>query len=409
MPGGTKQTQTTNQSETRNPYGPTIGPLSEVVGQAAGQLGNTGINPTENAAFGTLASNAQAGNPFASGISDYATSALAGGGANNQAGAISQNLSNYNGALAPYMSANYLDPTTNPQLQGVLAQIRKDVGNSVNSMFAGAGRDLSGMNQQTLAQGIASGEATPLLNQYNTNVGVQRGAQDASYGAGNTTAGILSALQQQFLANQGAGVGASQSALTARDSAANQALAVEAARRGLPLQNLSQIAGILNPIAALGGTATGQSTTESQSQQPLWQQLLGGGIGAAGLAGGMNKAGVFNWGGPAAAGAGAGADTAMGTALGMTPEAASMGPEFLSALMMASDERVKENKAPVGALADGQTIWSYNYKGDPTPRIGLMAQEVERVRPDAVAEIGGIKAVNYAKATERSRGILGAL
>lgn len=73
---------------------------------------------------------------------------------------------------------------------------------------------------------------------------------------------------------------------------------------------------------------------------------------------------------------------------------------------MLSDERLKEDIVPVGKLNDGiLNVYSYRYKGDPTPRIGLMAQEVERVRPDAVVEFGGVKAVDYGKATEFARGI----
>lgn len=68
-----------------------------------------------------------------------------------------------------------------------------------------------------------------------------------------------------------------------------------------------------------------------------------------------------------------------------------------------SDERVKENKDEVGSLHDGTPVYSYNYIGDETPRIGLMAQDVEKSRPDAVREFGGIKAVDYEKATARSR------
>ncbi len=70
-----------------------------------------------------------------------------------------------------------------------------------------------------------------------------------------------------------------------------------------------------------------------------------------------------------------------------------------------SDERLKEDIVPVGQLHDGLPVYSYRYKGDPMPRIGLMAQDVEKVRPDAVHEVGGFKAVDYGKATEWSRGI----
>lgn len=76
--------------------------------------------------------------------------------------------------------------------------------------------------------------------------------------------------------------------------------------------------------------------------------------------------------------------------------------------MVLSDERLKENVKPVGETYDGQNIYRYNYKGDPRTQLGLMAQEVEGRRPEAVGEVGGFKAVDYAKATKgavpRARG-----
>ena len=65
-----------------------------------------------------------------------------------------------------------------------------------------------------------------------------------------------------------------------------------------------------------------------------------------------------------------------------------------------SDERLKENIRPVGKTFDGQTIHSFNYKGDPRTQIGLIAQEVQKHHPEAVGLAGGYKTVNYDKATE---------
>ncbi len=68
-----------------------------------------------------------------------------------------------------------------------------------------------------------------------------------------------------------------------------------------------------------------------------------------------------------------------------------------------SDARLKENILRVGALHDGTPVYSYNYKGIPTPTIGVMAQDIEKIRPDAVIETpSGYKAVDYRKATARS-------
>lgn len=73
-----------------------------------------------------------------------------------------------------------------------------------------------------------------------------------------------------------------------------------------------------------------------------------------------------------------------------------------AALSIFSDERLKENIEPVGELYDGTNVYRYNYIGSLVPHIGVMAQEVEADRPDAITEIGGFKAVNYAKATDRA-------
>jgi hypothetical protein len=69
------------------------------------------------------------------------------------------------------------------------------------------------------------------------------------------------------------------------------------------------------------------------------------------------------------------------------------------AMSMFSDERLKEDIEPVGALKDGQTVYSYRYKGDPRTQIGLLAQEVAQVKPEAVAQHpSGYLMVDYAKA-----------
>ena len=65
-----------------------------------------------------------------------------------------------------------------------------------------------------------------------------------------------------------------------------------------------------------------------------------------------------------------------------------------------SDRELKENIKQVGKLNDGQKIYLFNYKGDPTPRIGLIAQEVAEAWPMAVRrESNGYLSVDYAEAT----------
>jgi hypothetical protein len=70
-------------------------------------------------------------------------------------------------------------------------------------------------------------------------------------------------------------------------------------------------------------------------------------------------------------------------------------------IMRYSDERLKTNIEKVGSLENGVNLYSYNYKdGYDLPegrQIGVIAQEVEAVMPEAVVEMdNGFKAVNYA-------------
>lgn len=67
-----------------------------------------------------------------------------------------------------------------------------------------------------------------------------------------------------------------------------------------------------------------------------------------------------------------------------------------------SDKRAKENIKPIGKTNDGQTIYRFNYKGDHTTQIGLLAQEVEKKHPEAVTTINGLKGVDYKEATDDS-------
>lgn len=60
-----------------------------------------------------------------------------------------------------------------------------------------------------------------------------------------------------------------------------------------------------------------------------------------------------------------------------------------AALAIFSDERLKENIVKVGTHENGYGIYEFNYKGDKTRRRGVIAQEVERVRPDLVVSENG--------------------
>lgn len=71
----------------------------------------------------------------------------------------------------------------------------------------------------------------------------------------------------------------------------------------------------------------------------------------------------------------------------------------LGGLFTLSDERAKTDTDKIGETDDGMGIYSYRYKGQPQKQIGLMAQEVQRKKPQAVRKgVDGLLRVNYEKA-----------
>lgn len=65
-----------------------------------------------------------------------------------------------------------------------------------------------------------------------------------------------------------------------------------------------------------------------------------------------------------------------------------------------SDERLKTDIKEVGKLDNGLPVFMYRYKSGGPIHIGLMAQDVERVNPDAVYTVDGFKALDYRKAVQ---------
>lgn len=355
MSGTSSSTQDTQQSQqsTTAPWQPAQGALTGILGQINGMLPQTAPNAAATGAFNTIAQNAQNMPNYGPQATNYVNQ-LIGGGPDLTSG-VNTAFNNYQTQMQPYLQSNYLDPTQSPGMQSVLQQIQADVGNSVNSQFAGAGRDMSGLNQQTLARGIAQGEAAPLLNQYNQNVAAQQGAASGLWNAANTQAGTISGLNQTSLANQAQGYDLAANGLPGlQNQQANAILAASQAPLNYQAQNLGLLEGLTIPIAGLGSQSqgTGTSSTQGTQTQSPWSMAMQG-IGAFGS-------------------------------------------------LMKSDRRTKQDIEKVGALYDGTPIYRFRYIGDPRVTIGLMADEVETFAPQAVIELGGIKHVDYRAATNRA-------
>jgi hypothetical protein len=356
--GGQSSSTQTQQSQTA-PWEAAQPMLQSILGKLNPLLQNSGLNSTETGAINQLSQNASRGNPYASQIGCFVSSLLNGGGAAAQAPALQSGLSTLQNQLSPYATGSMIG--SNPALQAQLDQIATDTTNQVNSQFAAAGRDGSGMNQQALARGIAQGEAPVIAGQYNQDVANQLSAATALYGAQNSTSGLLAGQAQQGLANQLQGVTSSQDALSAQNYAPQQQLALAQLTQSIPAQNLALLAQIGVPIAGLGSQSSG--STQGTQQMSGAQQFadIAGGIGNL-LGGGGNL--LKYW---------------------------------------PSDRRLKQDIEQVGALFDGTPVYGYRYRGAPAYQIGLMAQDVEKTTPGAVIEINGYKVVDYHAATAASR------
>ena len=353
--GGQSSSTQTQQSQTA-PWEAAQPMLQAILGQLGMGVNNTALTGAETGALDQLSQNASLGNPFAGRIGDYAASLLSGGGAGAQANTMQDNLGAFQDRLTPYANGGMVG--NNSAFAAQLAQIQSDVANSVNGQFAAAGRDFSGANQMAYGRGVAAAEAPVIAAQYNQDITNQINAANALYNAGNTTSGTLAGMQQYYLANQGQGVTAAQSAVKTRDDGANAILAAEAQRRGIPMQALGLLANIGVPIAQLGTQKSDRSTGTQQMSGADQFGKIASGIGSL-----LTGYGSFS----------------------------------------RSDRRLKEEIAVVGTLFDGTPVYGYRYKGAPAYHIGLMAQDVELINPGAVIEINGYKAVDYRAATEASR------
>lgn len=275
----------TKQQSTTEPWKPAQPALTSILGQLQGLIPNSGITPGMESAFGQLESNAQQGNPFAGQIGGVVGNLLNGGGATAQAPAIQSAFDTFKAQTNPLASNTNYDPMQTPGLADSLKTMMGDIGTSINGQFAAAGRDLSGMNTQTLARGLTQGLAPILTQQYNQNVQNQQGAASNLYNAGNTTGGLLAGLNQQGIANQVQGVTSANDALTAQNYGPATMLQLEQLKQGIPMKNLGLLTQIGVPIAGLGSQSQGTSTTK----QP-WSQTF------SQVAGGLGNIGKFLWG-----------------------------------------------------------------------------------------------------------------
>jgi hypothetical protein len=154
---------------------------------------------------------------------------------------------------------------------------------------------------------------------------------------------------------------------------------VQAALAQFRPQLLNQL--IEEQYSQLGGlTNIGQSTAVRQA--------------AAGQQTGQNVANLLANQGAALAGGQLAAGNVNRQIFGDVLGALKTGGEAFKAF---SDQRLKKNVNHIGTRKDGLGVYEFDYIWGGARQIGLMAQEVQAVYPDAVSEIDGFLAVDYSK------------
>ena len=258
-----------------------------------------------------------------------------------------------------------------------------------------AGQNMAQMAQQLYGQGTGTAQAQAAIGQQAFQQQMQQAQQQQAlsqllYGQGMGAAQQQAALGQQIF---GQGLAGSQQLGALGQQGFAQQLAAAQARQGLGQGLYGMGAGTAQQLAALGAGAQGAALQGAQAQlaagqaqqqtaqaglQALYNQFL------------QQQAYPFQ----VAQFLG---NIAMGTGAlsGSTTTTVQPGSLF-------SDIRTKENVRKVGETFDKQPIYSFNYKGDPKTQMGLIAQEVERKHPEAVGLAGGLKTVDYERATRNA-------
>lgn len=399
-------TQESTQQSSTTPWARGL-PLIDRMFSTYGGM-NPSVTPGQATAWGNLRNATMRLPDFSNQLIGGLDKAFATGDNAPQIGMWNDAYKNLQTNLGGVARGDFLDPYSTPGMSSWLDSLGSDITNRVKGVYAGSGRSPSGAGSfsERLGRGLSEGLAPVVANQANQNRRDQMSAAEALFRAGGGTAQGTAGLNRGSIDNYTTAAGMAGMLPGMLTSGQRNMFDVENLGYGLPFQNAGMLLNPAMQLASMGQDSTGSGTQTKTQQGNLFSDILGGVMGASALgkAGGIGS--IFSGLGGLFGGAGGAGATAAGLG-SIMPSVGSIIPSLLS-LLPFSDERTKENIERVGALDDGQPIYSYNYIWDETPRIGLMAQEVEKVVPDAITELpGGIKMVDYTKATRGARAIRG--
>lgn len=202
---------------------------------------------------------------------------------------------------------------------------------------------------------------------------------------------------------------AQQRAISALEQGAGYQAQVQAGEQAL-LQRASATGGLRggNVQAALAQFRPLMLQREIESQYgklggltSLGQQSAAG-VGTAGMQTGARVASLLGEAGAAEAGGALARGQAFANVLNLPAQflglqyGARVGTPGFSGIF-SSDRRLKRSVVQIGTRPDGLAVYEFEYIWGGGKKIGLMAQEVQAVYPDAVGEAGGYLTVDYGK------------
>lgn len=257
--GSSKSKSTTKQKSQTDPWDTATPYIENFLGKLPGAQG---VTSEQSAAFQQLKDNVSQGNPYASEIDAAARGAL---GTESQAPVVNDAYATYLRRMGGVADGTNQNIGEDPYLQKLLQQVGDEAQQRVNAQFAAAGRDSSGMNQQSVARGVTSAQLPILVEQLNRERARTDAAAGSLFGAGNTTAQTAQSLNDAAIGSQMRGLDLSKAAIDAQNFGPTQIINLEEQLKNLPLDNAAKLAEILFSAGQLGQQTEGTSNTKGKT------------------------------------------------------------------------------------------------------------------------------------------------
>lgn len=309
----------------------------------------------------------------------------------------------YANVMNSMTDSGYTEDMQNALRQNVMESVMP----GMNQTFANSGMTGSSLHQSHLAKALASGMA-PVEQSFVNQ------AQDRQFAAANSVQDNSNAAKERSLA-AGTAYEAAQRGVTDQQLQAGQMSATDRLNRAnMSLQGGQAAMDAYNTNQNRALSAIGmQPGMMEASYIPIDKQFEAGQyldnrsqtqLAADIMADQQNQAGPID-----AINNYLALTSGLGGQFGTSTASQSNNPGLLGILGgvapilggLFSDIRLKEDIRRVGMTDDGLPVYTYRYKGQPETHMGVMAQEVEQVKPEAVLEHpSGYKMVDYSQIGE---------